>query len=49
LFDTVPLIDNTIAAQEELFLATNDPSRIMEFFPTLTMMRPAMQDAHQKH
>ncbi len=49
LFNTVPLIDNTVPAWEELFLATHDPSRIMEFYPMLTAMRPAMQDAHQKH
>jgi hypothetical protein len=45
------LIDITVAAQEELFCATNDPSRIMEFYPTLTAMRPrthAIKNAHQK-
>ncbi len=49
MFNIVPLIDNTVATQEELFLTTHDPSRIMEFYPTLTVMHPAMQDAHQKH
>ncbi len=48
LFHTVPLIDNTVSAQEELFLATHDPSCIMKFYPTLTAMHPAMQNTHQK-